>query len=236
MTRILTLVWYWSLLILPFTVMITFILTLVVCRQVLRNNAWSGVNLPHISVLGTGPAYNYFVSGFVILTAQFLLILIGRLQFLFHSQSIIHRAILCAIHAISLLACVFLLIMAIVSLDRNNRLHLTGAIGMFGLLSSYCSFHTIVAFYLFVRRSNAPQHSNILWPLWFLVCCIVLIICASIWGATSKSIPQYIAAAMPFLYIIGFVPQFWNQARMKSQNSGLSVQFKRKTTSCELVT
>ncbi|CAF1649074.1 unnamed protein product [Rotaria magnacalcarata] len=233
MTRIWTLVWYWSLLILPFTAMITFVLTLVVCRQVLINNAGSTVKLPNISVLGTGPAYNYFISGFVILTPQVSLIFISRLQFLFQSQSIIHRAILYAIHAISLLACVFLLIMVIVSLDHNNRLHLIGAIGMFALLCSYCSLHTIVAFYLFVRRLNAPRHSNILWPLWFLVCCIVLIVCAGIWGATSKSIPQYIAAAMPFLYIIGFVPQFWSQARMKIWNSGSSVEFTKETDSCE---
>ncbi|CAF5185671.1 unnamed protein product, partial [Rotaria magnacalcarata] len=121
--------------------------------------------------------------------------------------------------------------MVIVSLDHNNRLHLIGAIGMFALLCSYCSLHTIVAFYLFVRRLNAPRHSNILWPLWFLVCCIVLIVCAGIWGATSKSIPQYIAAAMPFLYIIGFVPQFWSQARMKIWNSGSSVEFTKETDS-----
>jgi hypothetical protein len=226
MTRIVTLIWYWSLLILPLTAMITFILTLAVCSQVLRHNSWSTVKLPHISVLGTGPAYNYFVSGFVILTPQFLLILIGRLQLLFQSQSIIHRAILYAIHAIGLIASVFLLIMAIVSLDHNSRLHLIGAIGMFGFLSSYCLLHTIVVFYLFIRRSKAPRHSNILYPLWFLVCCIVLIICASIWGATGQSIPQYIGATMPFLYILGFVPQFWSQTRIKRRVSGLSGQIR----------
>ena len=212
-------IWYWSLLILPFTAMLVFVVTLIVCRQVLTPNAWSEATLPHISVLGTGPVYTYFVSGFAILTPQFVFIFIGRLYFLCRSQSIIHHTILYGIHALALIVCVFLLIMAIVSLDHNSGLHLTGAIGMFGFLSSYCSLHTVVVFYLFVRQSDALEHSNILWPLWFLVCCVVLIICASIWGATSQSIPQYIASAMPFLYILGFVPQFWSQLRRKRRNS-----------------
>jgi hypothetical protein len=224
MTRIVTLIWCWTLLILPLTAILTFVLTLVVCSQVLRHNSWSTVKLPHISVLGTGPAYNYFVSGFVILTPQFLLIVIGRLQFLFQSQSIMHRAILYAIHVTALIASVFLLIMAIVNLHHNTRIHLIGAIGMFAFLSSYCFLHTIVVFYLFIRRSKAPRHSNILYPLWFFACCIVLIVCVSIWGATNQSIPQYIAASMPFLYMLGFVPQFWSQMRMKRRNSGLSAQ------------
>jgi hypothetical protein len=222
MTRIGMLIWYWSLCILPFTAIITFILTLVVCSQVL-SNTWSGKELPQISVLGTGPAYSYFVSGFVILFLQLLLVLIGRLQFLFQSQSIIHRAILYAIHGIALVSSIFLLIMTIVSLDDGRRLHVLGAFGMFGFISLYCLLHTIVVFYLFARRSVAPQHSNILWPLWFLVCCVLLIIFASIWIAKATTIPQYIAAAMPFLYILGFVPQFWTQVKRKRQDATASV-------------
>ena len=224
MTRILTLIWFWCLAILPFTAMITFVITLVVCSEVLKHNSYSTVKLPNISVLGRGPAYNYFVSGFVILTPQFLLVVIGRLQFLLQSQSIIHRAILYAIHAIGPIASVFLLINGIVSLDHNIPLHLTGAIGTFSSLSSYCCLHTIVVFYLFIRRAKAPRHSNILYPLWFLVCCIVLTVCSIVWGVTTQSIPQYIAAAMPFPYILGFVPQFWSQAKMKRRNSGLSAE------------
>ncbi|CAF1418058.1 unnamed protein product [Adineta steineri] len=217
MKRMISLIWYWSLLILPFTAIITFISTLIVCSLVLRDSTWSGQKYPNISVLGTGRGYIYFMSGFVILTPQFLLILIGRLQFLIQSQTIIHYVILYIIHSLGLIASVFLLIMAIVSLDDNVRLHVTGAFGMFGFLFAYCLLHTIVTFYLFIRRSRAPQHSNILWPLWFLICSIVLIIFASIWMVTAQSIPQYIAAAMLFLYIIGFVPQFWKQLKSKKQ-------------------
>ncbi|CAF3461731.1 unnamed protein product, partial [Rotaria sp. Silwood2] len=112
MARTTALIWYWSFVILPFTAIITFILTLVVCRQVLQNT-WSEKDLPQISQLGIGSAYPYFVFGFVFLCLQMLLILIGRLQYLFQSQSVIHRAILCVIHAVALISAVFLLIMAI---------------------------------------------------------------------------------------------------------------------------
>ncbi|CAF1508514.1 unnamed protein product [Rotaria sp. Silwood1] len=223
MTRIASMIWYWSLPILPFTAIITFILTLVVCSQVLHNPRPGG-DFPQISLLGIGPAYKYFLSGFVILSLQLLLILIGRLQFLCHSQFIIHRTILYIIHAIALVSAVFLLIMAIVSLDDDRRLHVIGAFGMFGFLSLYGLLHTIVAFYLFIRRSAAPQHSNILWPLWFLICSILLIVFSSIWVVKDKTVPQYIAAAMPFLYLLAFVPQFWMQARIKRQDNALTTQ------------
>jgi hypothetical protein len=222
MTRIGALIWFWSLPVLPFTAIITFILTLVVCSQVPHTSP--GLKFPNISILGTGSAYYYFVSGFVLLVPQVLLIFIGRLQFLLQSQSIIHCIILYVIHAIALVSIVFLLIMAIVNVDDRPRLHVIGAFGMFGLLSSYCFLHTIVVFSLFIQRSKAPQHSNILWPIWFLFCSVLLIIFFSIWIANTASIPQYIAAAMPFLYIIGFVPQFWRQAKMKRQDSVLFAQ------------
>ncbi|CAF3910624.1 unnamed protein product [Rotaria sp. Silwood1] len=114
--------------------------------------------------------------------------------------------------------------MAIVSLDDDRRLHVIGAFGMFGFLSLYGLLHTIVAFYLFIRRSAAPQHSNILWPLWFLICSILLIVFSSIWVVKDKTVPQYIAAAMPFLYLLAFVPQFWMQARIKRQDNALTTQ------------
>jgi hypothetical protein len=223
MTRVVAMIWFWSLPILPFTGILTFILTLVVCSQVLHNPRPGG-NLPQISLLGIGSAYYYFVFGFVILLIQFLLIIIARLQFLFQSQSIIHRAILYAIHATALVSSIFFLIMAIVNVYDRPRLHVIGAVGMFGSLSLYCLLHTIVAFYLFIKRSEAPQYSNILWPLWFLVCTILLTILFSIWATKKQTIPQYIAATMPFLYILGFVPQFWRQAKTKRRDAALPSQ------------
>ncbi|CAF0949330.1 unnamed protein product [Adineta steineri] len=219
MNRILKLIWYWSLCILPFTSMITFIVTLVVCNQVLRNNNELNQDLPNISVLGTRSGYKYFVAGFVLLAAQFLLNLIGRLQYLCQSQFIINRIILYLIHLNGLIASIFMLIMAIVNLRQNGPLHVTAAITMFGFLGGYCILHTCAIFYLFIKRSQAPQYSNIFLPIWFLICSIVLIICVSIWVSNMpNSIPQYIAASMPFLYTIGFIPQFFKQARMEGES------------------
>lgn len=109
--------------------------------------------------------------------------------------------------------------MAIVSTDGNHGLHLFGAFGMFGFASLYCFLHTIAVCYLFIKRSETPEHSNILLLLWFLICSILLIIFFSIWVVTAQAIPQYIAAGMPFLYFLGFVPQFWTQAKMKSRDT-----------------
>ena len=145
--------------------------------------------------------------------------LIGRLQYLLQSQLIINRVYLYIIHAIAFVSSIFLLIMAIVSLDHDPLLHFIGAIGMFAFLSLYCLLHTTVVFYLFLKRSEAPRYSNILWPLWFLVCSIMLVIFSSKWIRTGEPIPQYIAAGMPFLYFLGFVPHFWMQAKMKGRNN-----------------
>jgi len=222
MARLAARIWFWSLTILPFTTIITFVITLVVCSQVPHMS--SGRTFPEISFLGTGSAYYYFVSGFVILAVQFLLVLIGRLQYLLQSQSIIHHIILYVIHAIPLLSMVFLLIMAIVSLDVNPYVHGVSATLLFVFLLCYCFSHTFVVFYLFNRRSKTPQHSNIVWPMWFLFCSILLSQSFNIWQRTGHGIPQYIAVGMPFLYILGFVPQFWWQAKLKRQKVVLSPQ------------
>lgn len=211
----------WSLVILPFTSILTFILTLIICNSV-PNNAPKDDKFPQISELGTGEAHIYFVIGFVVLLPQLLLVLIGRLKFLFETQSIINRILLCIIHAIAFISSIFMLVMAIVSVDTNQGVHLTGAFGMFGCISLYCFLHTILIFYLFIRRSNAPSHSNILYPIWFLVGCVLLITFFIVWLMTSDGIPEYIAAASPFLYFLGFVPQFWSQAREKQRASTYS--------------
>ena len=218
MARIGALIWYWSLTVLPFTAILTFILTVVVCTQV-PNNAPVRIKYPQISLLGTGEAYYYFASGFAILFAQLLVIIIGRIQFLFQSQYIIHRVIIYAVHGVALVASIFMLIMAFVSVDYNLSLHLIGAFGMFGLLSLYCFLQTIVVFYLFIRRSDAPQHSNVIWPIWFLLCSVLLITFFVVWLITMNGIPQYIAAAAPLLSLLGFVPQFWMSARMRRRDS-----------------
>ena len=90
MTTLAVLIWVWSLSILPFTAILTFILTLVIC-SVLPNNAPKHISFPQMSELNTGEAHRYFIIGFVILLPQLIIILLGRLQFLFQSQFIINR-------------------------------------------------------------------------------------------------------------------------------------------------
>ncbi|UJR29345.1 hypothetical protein I4U23_010557 [Adineta vaga] len=218
MARIGPLIWFWSLTILPFTAILTFVATLIICIHV-PNNAPKEEKFPQISQLGTGEAYYYFVTGFALLSPQLLIIVLGRLQFLFQTQYIIHRVIISIVHAFALLACIFMLLMASFSIDKQASIHLTGAFGMFGLISLYCFLHTMIVIYLFIRRSNAPQHSNIIWPIWFLVCSLILIAFFVYWLITAQGIPEYIAAATPFLYFLGFVPQFWMRARPKKRDS-----------------
>ncbi|CAF0711746.1 unnamed protein product [Adineta steineri] len=218
MTRVGPLIWFWSLTILPFTAILTFISTLIICIHV-PNNAPADEKFPQISQLGTGQAYYYFLSGFILLAPQLLIILFGRVQLLFQTQYIIHRAIICIVHALALFSCVFMLIMAAVSIDTIPSIHLTGAFGMFGLISLFCLLHTVIIVYLYLRRSDAPQHSNIIWPIWFLICSLLLIAFFVYWLITAQGIPEYIAAATPFLYFLGFVPQFFMQARTKKRDT-----------------
>jgi len=126
MTRVGPLIWFWSLTILPFTAILTFIVTLIICTQV-PNNAPVDEKFPQISQLGTGEAYYYFVAGFVLLAPQLSIVILGRLQLLVQTQYIIHRAIIFIIHALALFSCGFLLLMAIFSIDNRPTIHLTGA-------------------------------------------------------------------------------------------------------------
>ncbi|CAF1108125.1 unnamed protein product [Adineta ricciae] len=218
MSRLSALVWYWSLVILPFSTVITFIITLIVCGQVLKNSGSEFV-LPYISQLGIGPAYPYFVAGFVLLCLQMLFIIFGRLQYLFQSQSVVSYVSLCFIHAVAVISGILLLIMSVISLEHNAYLHIIAAFGMFICISLYCLLNSILSFYLYSRRSVAPLHASILWPLWYLLCGVLLSIFAAMWMSGGGVVPQYIAAGMPFLYNLGFVPQFLTQARSKQQNT-----------------
>jgi hypothetical protein len=42
---------------------------------------------------------------------------------------------------------------------------------------------------------------------------LLLIAFFVIWLITGAGIPEYVAAASPFLYILSFVPQFWLRTR-----------------------
>ena len=70
MVRVIVMIWFWSLTILPFTMILTFILTLLMCSQILHNPQ-PEEHLSQISLLGVGSADYYFVSSFIILFVQF---------------------------------------------------------------------------------------------------------------------------------------------------------------------
>ena len=210
MKRILS-VWYWSLSFLPFTATLTLILTLIIC--IYTPNHARTHRLPQISELGTGQAYAVFATGFILLLPQVLVILLGRLQFLLNSQDHLPVWLLIIIHIIALLSGIFMLIMAIVNVEMNMSLHLTGAYGMFTLISVYLFVHTVVVLYLWKHRLTVPKHQRIDYFLYYVVCTFVLIVFFSIWVATAAALAEYFAASAPFLYFIGFVPQFWINRR-----------------------
>lgn len=113
---------------------LTFILTLVVCSQILNNPRPQGT-LPVISLFGVDAVYYYFLCGSIVLFVQFLFLIIGRLQFLLHSQSLVHRAILYAIHATALISNILLLMMAVVDVHSHFLIH---------VIVVYFSIHRIV--------------------------------------------------------------------------------------------
>ncbi|CAF1162230.1 unnamed protein product [Rotaria magnacalcarata] len=210
MPKILIQVWFGMLLVMPFTCILTFIVTMIICSQTPKSFQPRG-HLPEISDLGTGQAHNYFMGGFIILIPQLLIMFIGRMHFLIVSQSIIRCIVILSMHFIPLISSVFILIMAIVSENDHPMLHLIGASGTFLTIALYCIFHTIIIIYLFIRRSEVPEHSNVIFLLWFLVCTIVSTISSIILAVTITSISEYIAVGTPFLYFLGFVPSFWRK-------------------------
>jgi hypothetical protein len=206
----------------PFTSIVTFVVTIIICSQVPNNYHEGG--LPELSDLGTGQAHNYFMGGFIILLPQLLIMFIGRIQFLIQSQTIILPAIIYLIHIVLIVCGIFILIMAIASEDVYSTVHLVGAIGTFTCIVIYCIFHTIVILYLYIKRSKASHHSNVVYPLWFLVSTVISFIASIILVITNLSISQYIAVRSPFLYFLAFVPQFWTRA--KQSKDIYCIQFK----------
>jgi hypothetical protein len=221
MTNVGTVIWFRILVILPFTASLTFIITLIICSKV--PNDYPGEQLPQISDLGTGQAHSYFMGGFIILIPQFLIMFIGRIQYLIQSQTIVRPVMIFLIHAILIVCGIFLLIMAIVSEDIGPTLHLIGAIGTFACLGLYCIFHTILIIYLFIHRSKAPEYSNFILPLWFLIFTITevssSIVLVITYTYSYAAIFQYIAVGSPFLYFLAFVPQFWAKAKQIQQDT-----------------
>jgi len=215
-------VWDWSLAVLPFTALITFIVILVACNLA-SNYVPSGGNLLQISHIGSGNAYLYFIAGVVMLVPQVIAIIIGRLQFLLQTQGIINKILLYIIHIIIFIPFIFMIIVVLVSRGQRSDAQLHGTYGIFGSIALYCFVHTIAVFYIYLRRRTGLQYySKVILPIWFLVCSLLLIVFFVLWLNTNAVIPGYIAAVSPFLYFLGFVPQFWARARSRESYNPVS--------------
>jgi len=214
-------IWDWSLAVLPFTALITFIVTLLACNLV-SNYVPSGGNLLQISHIGSGSAYIYFIAGVVMLVPQVIAIIIGRLQFLLQTQAIINNILLYIMHIITLIPFILMIIVILVSRGHRSDAHLHGTYGVFGSIALYCFLHTIAVFYLYIRRTTGSQYSKVALPIWFLVCSLLLIVSFVLWLNTKAVILGYIAAATPFLYFLGFIPQFWARARSRKRYAAVS--------------
>ena len=102
----------WSLCVLPFTAALTLVLTLMI-----------GIHTPHrlpqISELVSGDAHGVVAAGFIIPLPQLLVIILGRLRVLIHSQDHVPPWLLSLIHLAPFLSGIFMLITAIVSIEQN---------------------------------------------------------------------------------------------------------------------
>jgi hypothetical protein len=214
-------IWDWTLVVLPFTALITFIVTLVACN-LSSNYTPAGESLLSISQLGSGPAYIYFIVGFVMLFPQIIAIIIGRLLYLLETQNIINKILLYIVHIVILIPFVFMLIAAFISRGSRSDAHLLAIYGIFGSIALYCLLHTIGVFYLYIRKANGAQYAKIHLPIWFLVCSLLFLASFGVWLNNNGSIWGYVAAITPFLYFLGFVPQFWARARSRKRYSAVS--------------
>ena len=206
--------WDWALAVLPFTALITCIVTMVSCNLVSNYVPGQG-NLLQVSHLSSGSSNIVFIVGLVLVLPQVLSIIIGRLLFLLQSQGLINGIILHVSHLISFVPFILFLIMGFVSSNRYTSTSTFVTYGILGSFTLYCLIQTVIVFYLFIRKSLGSVYSKVYIPIWFLVCTLILISFLIVWTQTREAIYGYIAAIAPFLYFLGFVPQFWTRARSR---------------------
>jgi hypothetical protein len=173
-------IWKWSLTILPFTVIITLIVALFTDRLV-YNHDKNGRTFFEIPVSYISSTDIYFLIIIVLLILQILAIIIGRFQLLLRTQSILNRISLFIIHISVRIPLVYFFLAVI--LRRNDHFNVCqmGIYGIFASMTLYCFLHTILIFYLYICRSYAPQYATISWPIWFLICILLIIIFYIIW-------------------------------------------------------
>ena len=202
----------------PFTACLTLTATLVLCNVVF--NETSIDDKPHwIFELNNDGGYVYFVVGFVLIFVQLLVVLLGRVQYLFQSQMIVRRNVLLINHLFGFIGLIFMLIMSCIKINDHRTILIVCVLGMLICLIEYCCHHTIVIIYLYVYREDAPQHSNIFYPIWFVICSLLILVVLVVWLITGKYILGYCSFASPFLYFLGFVPQYCSRARGRKRDS-----------------
>ncbi|CAF1409557.1 unnamed protein product [Adineta ricciae] len=186
-------IWDWSLPVLPFTSIITLIVALFADR-LLDSQGMMDRPFFEIPIARRSSTHVCFLVGIFLLLPQIIAIIIGRFQFLVKTQSMINRIILSIFHVSTLIPLVFFLLVAIVKRSRHSDGYQMGVYGIFTSISLYCFLHTILICYLYIRRSNAPQHEKHLDSLaqryCRIYCCLLSVylffgLCASIL-ATSK--------------------------------------------------
>lgn len=213
--------WDWALAVLPFTALITYIVTMVSCNLVSNYSPGQG-NLLQVSHLYSGSSNIYLIVGLILIVPQVISIFIGRLGFLLQNQGLIDGIVLNVSHLLTFLPFVIFLIMGLV----NSSYYLTtGTFIIYGILASfalYCIINTIVAFYLFIRKALGTYFSKIYIPIWFLICTLMLIAFSTLWIQSHRPIYGYIALLAPFLYFLGYVPQFWARARARKRYGAVS--------------
>ena len=211
-------IWDWTLVVLPFTVLITFLVMIITCNLV----SHSGGSLRPISELASDSAYVYFIAGFALLFPQIIAIIIGRLQLLLRTQNLINKILLYIAHGVTLIPFVFMVIVALVKGGSRSDAHLLAVYGLFGFIGLYCLLHTIAVFYLYFRKASDAYYTKIYLATWFLVCSLLFLASVGVWSGTNGTVLGYITAAAPFLYFLGFVPQFWDCARSRKRYSAVS--------------
>lgn len=203
-------IWYWSLPILPVTNIIILVATIATHYLIPKD---------HLSKSSVDPRRVIFTVAVCMSVPQILAIIIGRFQFLLKNQAIIDRIVLYIIHSIPLIPVVWTLIVVFQSGYFYHVIYLNAACGVFGPICLYCFLHTGIMFYLYLRRSITSQHSNIVWPVWFLICNVSFIVLCVVHIQTSSDITGIIILTSPFLYLLSFTPQFWLQARARQRYS-----------------
>ena len=216
MTTLAALIWVYCLSLFPITSIVTLTTTFVICNVI--TNDTNDKPLDGFR-LNQNEGYVFNIVGFVILFIQFSVIILGRLQYLFQTQLIVNRKMILFLHLIGFISWIFMLMISFVNIDNSPILHQIIINGMFGCLSFYCVIHTILIIYLYLNRINAPQYSNVIYSIWFVICTLEIVVIFVMKFFIYEKIWGYILFYSPCFYFLGFIPQFWSRAIERKRDS-----------------